>query len=81
MRRILFAIVLLSLAGCACPSQPSGHEATRIETDQKTGAVRIISDNREIARFDAEGLHTQFFISEDPSHPNNARPRKAEPKH
>lgn len=62
-------ILLLSGAAYAAgpTPQPTGQdhapaqagEATRIETDQKTGIVRIIVNNREVARFDAKGLHVQ----------------------
>jgi len=33
--------------------------ATRIETDQKTGAIRFTVDGREVARFERDGLHVR----------------------
>ena len=55
------SLALLLLAGCACPVEQG---ATRIETDQKTGIVRIISDNHEVAYFDRNGtLHASDFHS------------------
>ena len=44
-------------AGVASATQP-----TRIETDQKTGAIRFIVDGREEARIDANGLHVRDDI-------------------
>jgi hypothetical protein len=37
----------------------AGSQATRIETDQKTGAIRFIVKGREEARIDATGLHVR----------------------
>jgi hypothetical protein len=55
-------------AGPAAPT-PTGHkptpaqaEATRIETDQKTGVIRFIVKGREEARIDAKGLHVRGAI-------------------
>ena len=67
MRTIIFAITLLifsqaaNAAGPAMP-QPTAPEATRIETDQKTGAVEIIVNGKEVARFDAKGLQVKDSI-------------------
>jgi hypothetical protein len=47
----LFALALL-LAGCACPLEQG---ATRTEADQKTGVIRIISNNRTVAYFNGDG--------------------------
>ncbi len=49
----------------ATQPQPTGHgpapaqagEATRIETDQKTGTVWIIVDGRKLVRIDRSGLY------------------------
>lgn len=65
MCRIAFAGILVVLGGCACFTQSNSGEATRIEADQKTGVVRIISDNREVAYFDRRGgLHARDFTSQ-----------------
>ena len=67
MRTIVFTIALLissqaaNAAGPAMP-QPTAPEATRIETDQKTGAVEIIVNGKEVARFDAKGLQVKDSI-------------------
>ena len=61
MHRIIFAISFITLlAGCspASPLPPSG-QATRIETDQKTGAIRFIVDGKEQARIDKDGLQME----------------------
>jgi hypothetical protein len=64
-RYLLLSFLSLALAGCACSTQPTAQGATRIETDQKTGVVRIISDNHEVAYFDRKGtLHTPSMVSE-----------------
>jgi hypothetical protein len=66
--------------------QPTKPEATRIETDQKTGTVRIIVDGREVARFERDGLHVRQNVDygglmkdtgQDGYNPRTA----AEPKH
>jgi len=67
MRRIFLASMLLLISGTAhaagTAAPPTGQpQATRIETDQKTGTVRIIVDGREVARFDAKGLHVRDGI-------------------
>ena len=69
---IVFASVLLSSvaafsadatdlsrqkAGAASPT------STRIETDQKTGAIRFIIKGREEARVDATGLHVRQHVA------------------
>ena len=63
-------------------------EPTRIETDQKTGAVKIIINNREVARFDAYGLHVRDdvvyggFMTDTGDSPVAYEKRlAAEPKH
>jgi hypothetical protein len=38
-------------------------QATRIETDQKTGTVRFIVDGREVARFERDGLHVRQDVN------------------
>jgi hypothetical protein len=68
MRRIFLASMLLMISGTAhaagpAQAQPTAPEATRIETDQKTGAVKIIVNNREVARFNAEGLQVKDSIN------------------
>ena len=65
MRQIFLAYILLLISGTANAAGPAPAatqpqpQATRIETDQKTGAVKIIVNGKEVARFDAEGLHVQ----------------------
>jgi hypothetical protein len=68
MRRILFLIVLLGLAGC-CAVPPQ--QATRIETDQKTGVIRFIVDGKEQARIDKDGLRMKsgFTTEGEPGAP------------
>ena len=44
--------------------EPTGQQqATRIETDQKTGAIRFIVNGREEARIDATGLHVRQDVA------------------
>ena len=67
MRRIFLAYILLMISGtahaagpapAATQPQPSGQQqATRIETDQKTGTVWIIVDGRKVVRIDRSGLY------------------------
>ena len=52
------AFSLPAQAGTA-PAEPQ----TRIETDQKTGAIRFIVKGREEARIDATGLHVRQGVS------------------
>jgi hypothetical protein len=62
-RCFIFSLLSLTLllAGCTCPAEQG---ATRIEADQKTGIVRIISDNRVVAYIDRNGsLHAADFVS------------------
>lgn len=96
MRRILFIAMLLLIsggtaqaAGPATPA-PTAKQATRIETDQKTGAILFIVKGREVARFDADGLHVRDSIDYNGlladgstvyTSPEPAKPAKAEPKH
>lgn len=61
----LFAIILFSIATTAAataaltaPAQPQ----TRIETDQKTGAVLFIVNGREEARINGAGLHVRDAV-------------------
>lgn len=92
MRRILFASMLLLISGTAHAAepvapQPTAQRATRIETDQKTGAIRFIVDGREEARIDAKGLRVRDDIDfggqeSDLGGPAAYdKPTKAEPKH
>ena len=67
MRYVLLAAILLLTSGtanaagpapAATQPQPSGQQqATRIETDQKTGTVWIIVDGRKVVRIDRSGLY------------------------
>ena len=67
MRRIFLASMLLLISGtahaagpapAATQPQPTGQQqATRIETDQKTGTVWIIVDGRKVVRIDRSGLY------------------------
>jgi hypothetical protein len=65
MRLFVYACTIVLLSGFAAaadtqlPHPDQQTQQTRIETDQKTGAVKIIVDNREVARFDARGLHVR----------------------
>jgi hypothetical protein len=43
---------------------PAHAEATRIETDQKTGAIRFIVDGREVAIFERDGLHVRQDVND-----------------
>ncbi len=74
MRR-LFAIAMLLLSSgialgiglsaavtMAAPPPIGQEQATRIETDQKTGAVKIIVNGKEVARFNARGLQVKDSI-------------------
>ena len=96
MRRIFLTSMLLLISGTAhaagpaaatAQAQPTVQQATRIETDQKTGAIRFIVDGREVARFDAKGLHVRDNIDyggeeSDLGGPNGYEKRiTAEPKH
>jgi hypothetical protein len=69
MRRIFLTTMLLLIAGTAHAAGPAptptgeAAQATRIETDQKTGAIRFIVDGREVDRFDAKGLHVRDNIT------------------
>lgn len=60
-------LMLLLISGTAhaagpAQAQPTAPEATRIETDQKTGAILFIVNGKEVARFDAHGLHVRDGI-------------------
>ena len=67
MRRFFLASILLLISGTANaagpapaatqPPQTGQQQATRIETDQKTGAVWIIVDGRKVVRIDRTGLY------------------------
>lgn len=95
MRRIFLASMFLLISGTAhaagpAAPQPTGQEAaTRIETDQKTGAVKIIVNGKEVARFDAKGLQVKdsieyggLLIDSGSSDAEYAkRISRAEPKH
>ncbi len=97
MRRILLSAIIVLLATAAqageatapaATPQPAGQaQATRIETDQKTGAVRFIVNGKEVARFDANGLHVKDSIDyggvitdDGSSDAEYAQRIKAEPK-
>ncbi|MGH6837497.1 MAG: hypothetical protein ACREDT_01585 [Methylocella sp.] len=61
----LFAIILFSIAATGAataaytaPAQPQ----TRVETDQKTGAVLFIVNGREQARINGAGLHVRQSV-------------------
>ena len=67
MRAIFLASMLLLISGTANAAGPAPaatqlpttgqQQATRIETDQKTGVIRFIVDGQEVARFERDGLH------------------------
>jgi hypothetical protein len=93
MRRIFLASMLLLISGAAhaagpAAPQPSAQpQATRIETEQKTGAILFIVKGHEEARIDAKGLHVRDGIdyagvSTDIGTPADYdRQFAAEPKH
>jgi len=67
MRRIFLASIILLISGtshaagpapAATQPQPTGQQqATRIETDQKSGTVWIIVGGRKVVRIDRSGLY------------------------
>jgi hypothetical protein len=65
-RRIRFICILLSVIiataattrAYTAPAEPQ----TRVETDQKTGAVRFIVNGREEARIDSTGLQVRHGV-------------------
>jgi hypothetical protein len=67
MRQIFLASMLLLISATAYAAgptpQPTGQEATRIETHQKTGVIRFIVDGKEVARFERDGLHVRGNIA------------------
>jgi hypothetical protein len=91
MRRIFLASMILLISGTAhaagpAPFLPTGQEATRIETDQKTGAIRFIVDGREVARLERDGLHVRGNVEyggmeKDTGPAGYDKPTPAEPKH
>ena len=90
MQRLLFLIVFLIFtapAQAAGPAAPlAAAEATRIETDQKTGAIRFIVDGREVARFERDGLHVRGDVNysgmtKDTGPDGYDRTTTAEPRH
>lgn len=61
----LFVIIIFSIAATAAataaytaPAQPQ----TRVETDEKTGAVLFVVKGREEARIDGAGLHVRRSV-------------------
>lgn len=100
MRWIFLASILLLISGTATAAGPAAspligqqHEPapaqawpTRIETDQKTGAIRFIVNGREEARIDATGLHVRQGVEyggalTDTGEVSYDRRAKPEPKH
>jgi hypothetical protein len=71
MRRIVFAMSFIPLlAGCcAASSLPPTGQATRIETDQKTGVIRFIVDGEEKAYIDKNGFGTKGITGPAPVSP------------
>ncbi len=72
MRHRIIAIALLTLLLTGEPSlaDTAQHrqtetppQAPRIETDQKTGAIKFIVKGREEARIDADGLHVRDDVA------------------
>ena len=72
MRRFMLVSLIVLFTGTAhaagpasdekpatAAAHPVGQQATRIETDQKTGAIRFIVNGQEQARIDATGLHVR----------------------
>jgi hypothetical protein len=67
MRQFILASMLLLISAPAYAAgpapQPTGQEATRIETDQKTGVIRFIVNGREVGRLDRDGLRVRGNIA------------------
>lgn len=70
MRWIFLSSMLLLISGTAHAARPTAPEpapaqaeATRIDTDQKTGAIRFIVNGQEQARIDATGLHVRHNVA------------------
>jgi hypothetical protein len=63
--RTIFFASLLALVACADQAAPrpvllnDQSNATRIETDQATGAIRFIVNGQEQVRIDETGLHVR----------------------
>ena len=55
---LLLAIIIVTAEATRAYTAPAEPQ-TRIETDQKTGAIRFIVKGREEARIDATGLHVR----------------------
>lgn len=55
---LLLAVIVVTAATTRAYTAPAEPQ-TRVETDQKTGAVRFIVNGREEARIDATGLHVR----------------------
>jgi hypothetical protein len=96
MRAIFLSAIIVLLATAAqagdanspaaAPQTATQPQATRIESNQKTGAVEIIVNGREVARFDAKGLHVRDAIDyggeiAGSSAIYSGQPAKVEPKH
>ena len=90
MRLIVLSSMLLLISGTAHAARPTAPEpapaqaeATRIETDQKTGAIRFIVNGQEQARIDATGLHVRGnfeYSGEAVDTPYHTVPPAPEPK-
>lgn len=58
-----FAILIYTAASANSPAPPSfpitaiGDDSTRLVADPKSHTVSIVIEGREVARFDADGLH------------------------
>lgn len=77
--RILFLAVSLTLAACAAGPEP--RDATRIETDQNSGAILFIVNGREEARLDARGLHVRRDVGSETSTIGAPYPPDAQGEH
>jgi hypothetical protein len=61
---ILLAVPLVLSAAERTPAtaSPQSDPRVRFDTDQEAGFVRVIIDNREVARIDSAGLHVRNDI-------------------
>ena len=58
---ILLAVIIATAAATKAYTAPAAPQ-TRVETDQKTGAIRFIVNGQEAARLDSVGLHVRRHI-------------------
>jgi hypothetical protein len=54
--------VLSAAERSSATASPQSDPRVRFDTDQKAGFVRVIIDNKEVARIDSAGLHVRNDI-------------------